>query len=217
MILLTKGAEAELYLIDWFGLKAVLKWRKPKKYRDPQLDYQIRKRRTVNEVRNMYIAHTIGVNVPAVYFFSPEETRIIMEYIEGENLRDVLDRERRRLIEVGIHVGKMHKAGLIHGDLAPTNIIISRGELYFVDFGLGELRKGWSKKTAVLYARDVNVLLRTLDVYGHRAEELKALFWTGYREEMGPKAELVEREVKKIRASGRYVERKTEDDETSSL
>jgi len=206
--LIAKGAEAELYLIQWFGLKAVLKWRKPKRYRDPQLDYQIRKRRTINEVRNMYIAHTAGIKVPAVYFFSPEDAHIIMEYIEGHNLRDVLDREYKRLVEVGVLVGRLHKAGLIHGDLALTNIIISRDNLYFIDFGLGELRKGWGRKTAAFYARDINVLLRSLDVYGQRAERFKEMFWTGYREEMGSRADVVEREVSRIRASGRYVERR---------
>lgn len=208
-ILIAKGAEAELYLTDWFGLKVVVKWRKPKSYRDPLLDFQIRRRRTINEVRNMYISHTLGVDVPAIYFFDPEKTVIYMEYIEGENLRELINRgQQSYLKKVGISVGKMHKAGLIHGDLAPTNIILGRDRLYFIDFGLGDVKNGWSRKTAVLLARDVNVLLRTLDIYGAKSEELKELFWAGYREEMGTRAHVVEREVAKIRAAGRYVERR---------
>jgi TP53 regulating kinase-like protein len=206
--LLAKGAEAEIYVVDWFGIKAVLKWRKPKSYRDPTLDYQIRRRRTINEVRNMYVAHTIGINVPAVFFFDPEKAVIIMEFIAGDNLRDLLNRgEFSYLREVGIYVGRMHKAGLIHGDLAPTNVILSRGNLYFIDFGLGEIRSGWTRRTAVLMARDVNVLLRTLDLYGDVAEKLRDLFWRGYREEMGQRTDAVKKEVEKLRASGRYVER----------
>lgn len=209
MLLIAKGAEAEIYLVDWFGMRAVLKWRKPKTYRDQTLDYLIRRRRTINEVRNMYIAYTAGVRVPSVYFFDPEKASIVMEYVEGENLRDLLNRGRFDvLLRAGAYVGKMHKAGLIHGDLAPTNIILSGGELYFIDFGLGEARAGWSRKTAVLMARDVNVLLRTLDLYGDRAEELRQLFWSGYRDEMGPRTSVVEKEVARIRASGRYVERR---------
>ncbi|ABL88001.1 Mn2+-dependent serine/threonine protein kinase [Pyrobaculum islandicum DSM 4184] len=208
MILIAKGAEAEIYLVDWFGIKAVLKWRKPKAYRDHTLDYLIRRRRTINEVRNMYIAHVIGVRVPAVYFFDPEKTTILMEYVEGESLRDLLSRgEHKYLKDVGIYIGKMHKAGLIHGDLAPTNIILSKGELYFIDFGLGETRRGWTRKTAILMARDINVLLRTLELYGAKSEEFKSLFWSGYREEMGVRSSVVESEVSRIRASGRYVER----------
>ncbi|MFZ8841303.1 MAG: Kae1-associated kinase Bud32, partial [Pyrobaculum sp.] len=60
---------------------------------------------------------------------------------------------------------------------------------------------------AILMARDVNVLLRTLDLYGDKAENLRNLFWTGYREEMGQRANAAEKEVAKIRASGRYAER----------
>ena len=209
MALLAKGAEAEIYVVDWFGIKAVLKWRKPKSYRDPALDYQIRRRRTINEVRNMYTAHTIGIKVPAVYFFDPEKATIIMEYVAGENLRDLLNRgEHSYLRDVGVLIGRMHRAGLVHGDLAPTNIILSRGNLYFIDFGLGDIRRGWTRRTAILMARDVNVLLRTLDLYGDRAEKLGNLFWDGYREEMGQRANAVEKEVGKIRASGRYAEQR---------
>ncbi|AAL64018.1 conserved hypothetical protein [Pyrobaculum aerophilum str. IM2] len=211
MELIAKGAEAEIYLVDWFGLKAVLKWRKPKMYRDPNLDYHIRRRRTINEVRNMYIAYSLGLRVPDVYFFDPGEAKILMEYVEGKNLRDLLNEGNYSYLrEVGVYVGRMHKAGLIHGDLAPTNIILTGGQLCFIDFGLGEQRMGWTRKTAVLLARDINVLFRTLDLYGEKAEELKALFWSGYREEVGGRAAAVERELLRIRASGRYVERKTE-------
>jgi len=206
--LLAKGAEAELYLVEWFGLRAVLKWRKPKAYRHPALDYQIRRRRTINEVRNMYIAHSLGVKVPAVYFFDPEKAAIVMEYVDGANLRDLLAHGAHGLLrDVGRLVGVMHRAGLIHGDLAPTNIIRAGDSLYFIDFGLGEVRKGWSKRTAVFMARDINVLFRTLDLYGDRAEEMKRLFWDGYGEEMGERAAAVERELAKIRAAGRYAER----------
>lgn len=209
MHLLAKGAEAELYLADWFGMKAVLKWRKPKTYRDPTLDFQIRRRRTVNEVRNMYTAHTLGVPVPSVFFFDPEKAVIYMEYVEGESLRELINRGHHHLLkDVGRYVGLMHKGGLIHGDLAPTNVIMSTGVLYFIDFGLGDVRKTWNRRTAILMARDVNVLLRNLELYGDRAEELKRQFWEGYAEVMGAKADVVQREVAKIRASGRYVERR---------
>ncbi|MEZ0319047.1 MAG: KEOPS complex kinase/ATPase Bud32 [Pyrobaculum sp.] len=209
MVPLAKGAEAELYLVDWFGTKAVLKWRKPKAYRDPSLDYQIRRRRTINEVRNMYIAHTLGVQVPSVYFFDPEKAVIYMEYVEGESLRELINRGHYHLLkDVGRYVGLMHQGGLIHGDLAPTNVIISGERLYFIDFGLGDVKKAWNRRTAIQMARDVNVLLRNLEMYGDAAEELKKQFWTGYAEIMRDKTHVVQKEVAKIRASGRYVERR---------
>lgn len=207
-VLIAKGAEAEIYLVDWFGVRAVMKWRKPKAYRDPSLDYQIRRRRTIAEVRNMYVTHTLGISVPAVYFFDPERCIIIMEYVEGRSLRDLIAvGEYGHLETAGYLVGVMHKAGLIHGDLAPTNMILSGGRLYFIDFGLGDLKKGWSKKIAVLLARDVNVLLRNLDAYGDKSGELKERFWLGYSLSMGERAIAVKKEVERIRASGRYAVR----------
>jgi Mn2+-dependent serine/threonine protein kinase len=32
---MARGAEADLYEVDWFGMRAVVKHRKPKRYRDP--------------------------------------------------------------------------------------------------------------------------------------------------------------------------------------
>jgi len=160
------------------------------------------------EARTMATINHPGV--VDIYDFGSDQqiAFLVMEYVEGANLRDLLAQGAYDLLrDVGRLVGVMHKAGLIHGDLAPTNIIRAGDSLYFIDFGLGEVRKGWSKRTAVFMARDINVLFRTLDLYGDRAEEMKRLFWDGYGEEMGERAAAVERELTKIRAAGRYAER----------
>ncbi|MBI3255163.1 MAG: Kae1-associated serine/threonine protein kinase, partial [Nitrosarchaeum sp.] len=49
MKLLKKGAEADIYLTQWDGSRAILKVRKAKKYRNPILDAKIRKQRTIKE------------------------------------------------------------------------------------------------------------------------------------------------------------------------
>lgn len=206
--MIAKGAEAELYEADWFGLRAVLKIRRPKPYRDPQLDAAIRRRRTINEVRLMARAREAGVSTPAVYFFDLEECLIAMEFVEGPTAKALLESGRVDVLkDVGRRVALLHRAGIVHGDLALTNVIYRGGEPYFIDFGLGQVVEGGGRRAALEFGRDVNVLLRILDTYGAAAEKYRAAFWEGYREVAGARADDVETAVRKIRASARYVER----------
>lgn len=74
-----------------------------------------------------------------------ECTAIVMEYVEGETLRALLDSDKsiskekkfslaRKLIQGVTHI---HERGLIHRDIKPENIIISTdGNLKIIDFGL---------------------------------------------------------------------------------
>lgn len=71
---------------------------------------------------------------------------IIMEYIEGCTLSEWLStnppqNERRRVFEeLLIAVNYLHQRGIIHNDLKPDNILISRADntLKLIDFGLAD-------------------------------------------------------------------------------
>lgn len=68
----------------------------------------------------------------------------VMPYVEGETLRDRLDRERQLPIADAIALaGKVasalayaHEAGVLHRDIKPANILLSRGEPLVADFGI---------------------------------------------------------------------------------
>ena len=62
-----KGAEADIYLIEWAGSKAISKIRAPKPYRHSDLDLAIRKQRTIHEANFMSAAKKAGVRSPFVY------------------------------------------------------------------------------------------------------------------------------------------------------
>src|SRR5687768_13953317 len=70
-----------------------------------------------------------------------------MEYVEGETLRDVLNREAplppARALEIIEPVlaalAAAHDAGLVHRDVKPENVLISeRGQIKVADFGLAK-------------------------------------------------------------------------------
>ena len=144
LTLFKKGAEASLYLAEWHGRKVVIKVRIPKKYRPEPLDKQIRSYRTVHEPQLMHEAKAAGVPTPLIYLINVPQASIIMEFVEGQQIKQLLNKvpqnQRRELcISIGELIGKLHKQGLIHGDLTTSNMILSpERKIFFVDFGLGE-------------------------------------------------------------------------------
>jgi serine/threonine-protein kinase len=68
----------------------------------------------------------------------------VMPYVEGETLRDLLDREQRLSIsdaveitrEIADGLGAAHDAGIVHRDIKPANILISGGHATIADFGI---------------------------------------------------------------------------------
>ena len=142
--LLKKGAEASLYLTQWHGRKVVVKVRIPKKYRPAALDEQIRTYRTVHEPQLMHEAKAAGVPTPLIFMVNVPEASITMEYVEGQQIKQLLNkasqRRRRELcVVIGELIGKLHRRGLIHGDLTTSNMILNpEDKIFFVDFGLGE-------------------------------------------------------------------------------
>ncbi len=73
---------------------------------------------------------------------------LVMEYVEGESLRELLKRERTlpaaQVVELGSEVlrglAHAHAKGVLHRDIKPSNVLISsEGVAKLGDFGLGKL------------------------------------------------------------------------------
>ena len=207
--LFKKGAEASLYLADWHCRKVVIKVRIPKRYRPEALDEQIRSYRTVHEPQLMHEAKAAGVPTPLIYMVNVPEASITMEYVEGQQIKQLLNRipqgKRRELcVSIGELIGKLHNHGLIHGDLTTSNMILSpEGKIFFVDFGLGE-------KNSELEAEgvDLHLMKRALQSTHYRFwEECFKGVLCGYSSVLGSEAtEKIYEKIKEIERRGRYVE-----------
>jgi serine/threonine-protein kinase len=97
-----------------------------------------------------------GPNVVQVLDFGLEDGTpyIAMELLEGESLRDRLEREKslspaetlRILTQVARAIGRAHKHGIVHRDLKPAHIHLCPDEseevVKVLDFGLAKLLEG---------------------------------------------------------------------------
>lgn len=207
-MLIKKGAEAELYRGKWMGREVVIKRRIAKPYRNPDLDKYIRTTRTSLEAKSLVNARALGVPTPIVFDVNLDEAEIIMSYIPGPPLKNILpninDRKLKELfIEVGRLVGILHKGGIVHGDLTTSNMLLQDNRIFFIDFGLSEY-------TYDIEARgvDIHLMRRALESSHYLYSELAyESFILGYKEIMEKEAIDVLKRVDEIRKRGRYVGR----------
>jgi TP53 regulating kinase-like protein len=207
-VLIKKGAEASLYQETWHNRKVIMKRRHPKEYRIPELDMMIRSQRTIHEPHIMHKAKEAGVPTPTIFMVDVADANIVMEFVEGKQVRQVLDslpkQERLNLCKhLGKMIGRLHKNGIIHGDLTTSNMILTpNGKVVFVDFGLSERSIELEPKGV-----DLHLMKRTLQSthYKHAKESFKAII-EGYSETVGPQeTKQVTKKINEIEKRGRYV------------
>lgn len=135
---IAKGAEAVLYRVG----DRLVKHRIVKGYRIPELDLRLRKLRTQREVKILENAWKAGVSVPRVHEVDLRDKRIVMDFVDGELLKDVFSSADDSKVvkvsgEVGRTVSRLHGANIIHNDLTTSNMILKGDRVFFFDFGLG--------------------------------------------------------------------------------
>jgi TP53 regulating kinase-like protein len=197
--LLKKGAESELYLTNWYGMEAVSKIRLPKKYRHPIIDFNLRKHRTFQEARIMSFVKTFGVRSPFIYMLDLNNFEIIMEFIAGDVLKDVLSPVlSTRLGEI---IAKLHFNNIIHGDVTTSNFIFTQcNDLAVIDFGLSFYSERYEDKAA-----DVRLFKEILNsAHVDLSETSFECFWQGYEKTYGKKSPRILDSVREIEKRGRY-------------
>jgi TP53 regulating kinase-like protein len=207
-LLIKKGAEANLYLEEWHNRKVIMKRRLPKRYRIQELDKEIRSQRTVHEPHIIHKAKEAGVPTPTIFMVDVAEANIIMEFVDGKQVKQVLNdlppEERLRLSRhIGGLIGHLHKHGIIHGDLTTSNMILTPyGKVVFVDFGLSERSTELETKGV-----DLHLMKRAFQSTHYKyARECFEAVMKGYAEVVGEKeAKNVLEKIREIERRGRYV------------
>ncbi len=196
-----KGAEADIYLVEWGGgKKAVSKVRAPKPYRHRELDATIRKHRTIHEAYFMSAAKAAGVMTPFVHFVDPVNAEIIMQFVEGKNVRDAITPDL--CYEMGRYAAMLHESNIIHGDLTTSNFIITtnKKKLVLLDFGLSY----YSERTEDI-ATDIRLIKEVFTSAHISVKKAFPSFVEGYASVAGKKrTDKILENVKEIEQRGRY-------------
>ncbi len=200
--IIQQGAEAILYKKGKF----LVKERISKGYRHPEIDRVKRKYPTRKEAKLFVKAKKIGINVPELIDSDDKTMKIIMEFIDGDVLKNKLDdiSERNKICEqIGTQVALMHDGNIIHGDLTTSNMILKDDKVYFIDFGLGFV----SHKVEDM-AVDIHLLRQAFESKHYKVyEELYKHFLKGYRKKKDYK-KVLER-LEQVEKRGRYKRKKS--------
>jgi len=199
-----RGAEATLTTASRFGRLVVLKQRHPKAYRIAELETAIARGRMRNEARLLRRAREAGVSAPAVLDADPEAQTLVLEYLGRRALRESFDTmpgplRRRAARAVGEAVGRLHKAGIIHGDLTTSNIILKGGTVHVLDFSLGQVGDRREERAVDLKAFKDSFAATHLP---HAADF--GLVLEGYRAVLGAEGARVAAHIGKIERRRRY-------------
>ncbi|MGV8169634.1 MAG: KEOPS complex kinase/ATPase Bud32 [Candidatus Nanoarchaeia archaeon] len=126
--IIARGAEAVIIKKE----DSVLKNRIKKNYRIKEIDDELRLKRTRSEAK---ILEKMKNTAPKV--LKTDKETIEMEFIDGDVLKNILDKNVKLAEKIGKEAGKMHDLNIVHGDLTTSNMILDKhGKIRFIDFGL---------------------------------------------------------------------------------
>jgi beta-lactam-binding protein with PASTA domain/predicted Ser/Thr protein kinase len=114
---------------------------------------------------------------------------IVMEYVEGRTLRDVLQEEQRLLPERAMQMTDgilcaldySHRGGIVHRDIKPANVMLtSNGEVKVMDFGIARaLADSAATMTATAQVIGTAQYLSPEQARGERVDARSDIYSTG--------------------------------------
>ncbi|KAH9515751.1 TP53 regulating kinase [Bulinus truncatus] len=165
MKLIKQGAEAKLYMFDFYGRPCIVKERFQKKYRHPSLDTTLTNQRIKSEVRASLRCRMAGILTPTIFMVNFQDNSIYMEeiqdaitvksYITDASLKGDCSSLLPLAEIIGQTLSKMHANNIIHGDLTTSNMLLQGNpsdlKLVLIDFGLSSFEASAEDKGVDLY------------------------------------------------------------------
>ncbi len=232
--ILGSGAEATIYLNT--NNNVVDKERSKKEYRHEVIDSTLRKARTKKEAKILKALEPYGFAPKLIIAETKKdvksnssqdtdfESTISMEYIDGVQLKKILDKNIPLAELIGKNLTIMHDLNIIHGDLTTSNMILvdtnlveakitknkttkrknadvkKSSKLFFIDFGLSFNSSKIEDK-----AVDIHVFKQALESKHFRVyADAYEIFLKAYNPKM--KKEILER-LDTVEQRGRYKEK----------
>ncbi len=129
-------------------------------------------------------------NIVRVIDFGVEEScyQMVMEFVEGESLKDVLDRWRPINFDLALAIVHQickglehaHSKGIVHRDVKPGNVMLTKsGKVKITDFGLAKLTQGSSANTAADSILGTPLYMSPEQAFGESVDQRSDLFSLG--------------------------------------
>ncbi|PRP81583.1 TP53-regulating kinase-like [Planoprotostelium fungivorum] len=200
-----QGAEARVYRTTFLGQDTIIKERFSKSYRHPVLDERLTTKRLNQESRCIARCQKHGIHTPTVYFVDLKGKSIYLEFIEGKTVKEIMRGQpsQQEVDTVSLLIGKalssMHnEAGLVHGDLTTSNMILHGDQLFLIDFGLAYVTTLAEDKAVDLY-----VLERAFLSTHPNSEEMFKKILEAYRQNSKKSGEAVLKKLEEVQMRGR--------------
>ena len=198
-----RGAESIVNFTDYHGRETITKMRIPKAYRNAELDNIIRMSRLRNELSIILKGKELGIPFPNVYDVDSVNYSTTYERISGRTLRGYIKQENgpdNIMDAIGGFVGRMHTAGITHGDLTVANILVNKyGKPFFIDTSMGKADSEIEDMAVDLY-----LFYESLKAVSSNPDLEISHFRTGYQSEFNRWSEVFET-VADLELRRRYV------------
>lgn len=214
IVTIAQGAEAVVFTTHVHpylqttesGVRYIIKYRPPKRYRHPSIDQSLTKHRTLSESRLLAKLYLIeGLCVPKIIACDPYNGCIWLDFLGEDlpydkgysNLKNFLwmyaskgfdpydEVVKETLHKVGQQIGLLHWNDYCHGDLTSSNIVLVRKgsdenvwQPYLIDFGLGSMSKLVEDKGVDLYVLERAII----STHSSFAEKYNAWLLDGFAE-----------------------------------
>lgn len=196
MLKIAHGAEAVIY----HDGSRIIKERLSKSYRLPQIDESLRRFRTRREAKILGRLEELNFPAPRLQEFCDKRMDIIMDFVPGEQIKDLIEADQELAREIGRRVALLHSWDIIHGDLTTSNMIKHKetGELHLIDFGLSFFSERAEDKAVDLFLLDRALESKHYQVYPEVFEQVLKSYSENYLQ-----AENVLERFKTVRGRGR--------------
>ena len=129
-------------------------------------------------------------NIVRVIDFGVEDNcyQMVMEFVEGESLKDVLDRWRPINFDLALAIVHQicrglehaHSKGIVHRDVKPGNVMLTKtGSVKITDFGLAKLTQGGGAHTAADSILGTPLYMSPEQAFGESVDQRSDLFSLG--------------------------------------
>jgi predicted Ser/Thr protein kinase len=115
--------------------------------------YDFKTDKTLVEVNAYNELKRLGIKMPKLYSYDPERQYLIKEMIEGPTAAEYIcaNEINKNIIEQLFQMSNILREAKLNIDFFPTNFVVSKKGLYYIDYEINEYSFEWSLENWGIY------------------------------------------------------------------